>query len=192
MLELRQKLRKTLQRTFKRTLNINCTTYQSTFSQLKCLNKLINTHIKWHTDEQLSKRLQAIRPGPETFRKINQIIGRRTNLPGELLHDNLRVTTNQEKADAFADLFESKFQSYPPHHLPHFLNIVQDTNILLKLRPPPPYTQFSEQNPSIAPSGNDFLTPMDLSEMILSGNSKKSAGTDQIPNLVLKRLPPVH
>ena len=97
MYKHRQKLRKILQRIFHRTFSTHGSEYQSVLSQLKCLNTLIDQNTKTFIDLQFRKRLNVIKPGPDTFKQINQIVGKKSPILGQLQHNNSFLSSDLEK-----------------------------------------------------------------------------------------------
>lgn len=190
MYKYRQKLRKILQRIFHRTLNTYNSEYQSIQSQLNCLNTLIKENTKSYINSQFKRRLNNIRPGPDTFKKINQIVGKKSPIVNQLEYNSTYISSNEEKSDAFAENFANNFQPNPPTHLPEFLNNVNAEVAKLASENIPSLTRFSENNSSVCSLFNDqFTSPTDLRSAIQSGNAKKSSGHDKISNFVIKRLP---
>lgn len=191
MYKYRQKLRKILQRIFHRTLSTHGDEYQSVLSQLKCLSTLIDQNTKTYIDSQFRKRLNVIKPGPNTFKQINQIVGKKSPILGQLQHNDVALASDQEKTNAFADFFESNFKPIPPIHLPEFFSNVNNEVSLLVSQNPEPLTTFNEENSSVFTTTDDIFTnPLDLYGSIQCGNSKKSSGPDKVSNFVIKKLPP--
>lgn len=135
--------------------------------RLQTINKELDRELKRHFSKVLSDRLKNILPGPNMFKEINRITGRK----GTVQIGNMRGTqgnmvgTPEEVAMVFRDYYSEIFEEQPP---PHVL-------------PETPIT------PEIELSTNSFS----VSRLIKELNGKKSAGPDGISNYLIKRLSPL-
>lgn len=183
----RQRLRKRLQRIRHRDLNTQGNDFQAILSELNCTNIMFRNAIQAHNNTQLENKLRKIQPGPDTFRQINQIIGRRKKQPPTLTTNDGYASTPTEKAEALSAFFEGNFKPLPPDD-PEFVAEI-NAYITTLDDPQEPDVIFNDANPSDDPTGNNLATANEISEIIQHSATKKAAGADKISNFILKRMP---
>ena len=185
----RTQLRKNLRKVLHQTLNRVNAQYKSILSQINCLSTIINQQTKNFLNNQFHLRLSKIKPGPDTFKSINKIIGRKAPIPETISDGSMILSSSSEKSKAFAEHFEKNFTPKPPTHLPDFYSNVNDTVQNLKNNQHS-IDNFSSSNDSVNPLNQDIFTNTGFIEFtIQTGNSKKSTGPDGISSFVLKQLP---
>jgi hypothetical protein len=185
----RQRLRKKLQRILHRTLNRENIEYRRIQSELRCTDILFKESVRQFQNEDLNKRLRRIKPGPDTFRQIGFLVGKKNRFPDTITRDNIRISESDKKAEALADFFEENFTDCPPQHLPELISSVE--NKISEIEEiNPNLIEFSEINTAISPADtNNFINPSEIKVIIKGSNQKKSSGRDNIPNKVLHKLP---
>jgi hypothetical protein len=185
----RQRIRKKLQRIFHRTLNRTSNEYKLLQAELHCTDILYKNAVKRYQNDELTKKLKDIKPGPDTFRKIGFIVGKKNRLPDILTAGNNEVSQNDTKAEAFADFFETNFVDSPPQHLPEFMLEVENKIAEIDEHSTSLQT-FSEENVAVSPCvAQPFTNPDEIREIIERTNTKKSSGKDNISNKILHKLP---
>lgn len=188
--KFRQKLKKILHRVYNQTFSTRTPRYQSISSQINCINVLIHQNVSNYMAEKMEKRLQRIKPGPNMFKEINSIIGKRQPIP--TLRDNQEIlVTPEEKANGLADLFETNFRPKPPTHIPDFLSEVNSSVENLINSEIQPITIFASSNTSVHPDNTEIFSSLDdvISIIRKKTNNKKSSGIDGISNFVIRKLP---
>ena len=187
--EYRSQLRKKLNRTLTQYLNRTNPAYRLILSQINCLSTLINQQTKNFMNNQFYNRLKKIIPGPDSFKSINKIIGRKITIPDTIYNNSTPLRSSSDKAEAFANHFENNFNFNPPNHLPEFIdevnrsiaNLQTTTQII---------TNFSASNNPADPIDQTTFTNLEFIEStIQSGKNKKSCGPDGISSYILKKLP---
>jgi hypothetical protein len=147
-----------------------------------CRNDLIE-EIEQHRCNQWQNFLDTLGPSPLSsapfWRKINTMRGKhkKTNI-GTIIVDGVKLTTDKEKADAFAQKLEKTFSNDDLNNFDQAtkieINKFFEDNVL--------ETMFT--NKSAPP-----ITTRELLKCIKNSNSKTSLDVDNISNRMLKHLP---
>lgn len=122
----RQVLRKKLQRIFYRTGNTVNQECQSALSELKCTTTMFNWRVKTYKESELQRRFQDVKPGLNTFKQLNNILGRMLQIHPVISTAEVTARTNTEKANLLAEQFETNFTARPPTHLPIFITEIEN------------------------------------------------------------------
>lgn len=161
-------------------------------SEIKNIEKIISDQVIIAHSQHWTKTLQAIKLDNNTFKNINKLTARnlKSNIP-TLTEGNNNYTTDEEKANILASQFKRA------HETTSATNSVQQTQINNSIRQEllnnhTPRTIFSVENPANPERHFNHLIHAtsipNLKSIIKNRNNKKSAGFDEIPNTVLRKI----
>lgn len=166
--------------------------YMSLSTQIRCLSKIIKDKVRLELNEQFRNKLSSLKPSTNVFKIIDQITNRKSknsSVLQQLNHNNTTLVSPQEKVRAFAEYYSNLYALKTPN-VNDFTSLEVATfnsafdswhqNFCL--------TNFSAYNKSDSVS-NQFFASTDLIDSVIKSlNNKKSAGHDNIPNLVLRKV----
>lgn len=168
------KLRKAYKRKSQRTTNVDESNFYDQYS--KFLTKLIDKSINMERNRKWSNLLNNLKPGDKAFWKISRSLrGKNKNQIPYLNNGNTRITSDSQKAEILAKSFEQA------NNLTTNYKHSNDTSVNAIVK------NFKKENPD---SVNAILTSFsELNYLVSSLKSSKSPGFDNVPNLLLKKLP---
>lgn len=178
-----------LKRLYHRNFNRISPEYKLLSKQIQLLKIIIKEQVEIHQAELFSNRLSRIKPGPNAFKEINNIIGRKRSKGFEkiIVDDNI-YTDDAVKVDLFRNHFSNVYRN----ELSTSSNI---TDVCLTVdrflsQCPPQICDFSTVENSLNNSStSQFTSPSALQNAIRTINAKKSFGIDKISNFIIKKLP---
>ncbi|XP_055910603.1 uncharacterized protein LOC129944967 [Eupeodes corollae] len=133
---------------------------------------MFRNSIRHHNDISFKKKLREIKPGPNAFKEINRLIGRRKPLPEVMMSNNIELTSTNDKVEAFAKHFEQSFTTKPSTDQA-FLNEVE-TPIQL-IQQPNIEVQFDDNCKADEPANtHKFCNPEEIAEIINNLKPKKN------------------
>lgn len=209
LLKEKHRLCRKLHRIFLHTGNKQHAEYITTKSLLKCLESMVKNAIDAHLQSNWETKLRNIKYNADMYKNIKTVLGNTSfdKIPTLQLNtngNNLLICNDTDKANLFGKHFESVhlqnnlmgnkqftndinssvhrwLHSYTDEYIPAQSNIPIQTAV-----------QFSNKQKSDAKSPvlPYFTTPSHLAAILKTVNNKKSSGYDDIPNAVLKQLPP--
>lgn len=168
-------------------------------SQLKLVNQMLIQSISEDYRKWWKSKLSGIKPDNNLFKNIKLISEYKSkqNMPSTIFNSDKSTayTNEKEKCDAFADLFAKSHElTYNDYSLAD--NEVQRINLLYNNNEP--IVNFSTIFPADFKNNPDFvcdqsirknfISTIDLKNVIASRNNKKSSGNDHMPNYALKKL----
>lgn len=163
-------------------------------SEIKCISKIITDRITLHNTHYWENKLKAVKLDNNTFRNIKQFTGnfkRDVIPPLNIQGSPIRANTDEDKANVIGAHFEhihTQNQHIGGNQFTSFVNNTVKSSFSITT----PRMQFSPDasaNCSFIYSANRHVTSMaNLNNIIRSRANKRSVGTDNIPNIVLKRM----
>lgn len=152
----RKKLKRKLRHAYFKYGNTAHPIYSEVKSLLKNTDSLIRQSTSIHQKQQLAERLKAIKPGPDAFRKLSNLVGGRkpSASPESVAVSERTITSKQEIADSFAAHFAANFQHHSDasNSVAHVHDqTVADSISFFKAKNNKPITSFSVDNPSSDP-----------------------------------------
>lgn len=144
-------------------------------------------------------KLKDIRPDNNLFKNIKQLSKYKSmsEMPATIFNENKSVefATEREKCDAFSNHFATAHE-LTFHDPSSIQNEVQQINELyenpqpiLSFSPDLPANFKDQQSQNLRPLYDElFVSANDVQGIIKTRNSKKSSGTDNMPNYALKKL----
>jgi hypothetical protein len=185
----RQHLRKKLQRILHRTYNTESAEYKTVLAELRCTNIMFKEAVRHFRNAELTNKLERIKPGPDAFKQIGYVIGKKNYIPEVIYDGNKSAIGADNQAESFADYFEKKFNDCPPTNCPDFINEV-NAKVCEISEYNSTLAEFSDNNPAHSPTNMETFTDQEeVIEIIQSSKAKKSSGSDGISNFVLRKLP---
>lgn len=179
---------KEMKKIFHRNGNRVSREYNLLSKQSQLLRTIIGELENLEEAQRFDKRLQIIKPGPQAFKEVVKITGKKT-LPfcDEIRHNDSNITDSSEIAEVFKEHYTITFQETVPEAP------VDDlfSKIASCVSPVPQHIfNFSDNFNSLLNDDKYHFTEVaKVSEIISRVNSKKSSGVDGVSNFIIKKFP---
>lgn len=162
-------------------------------SQINNLNKIIQDKIRIVHAANWTETLKEIKMDNNVFKNINKVTARtkRQKIPN-LISNTTIAETDTQKCEVLAEHFERVHTTNLNIGDQVFTDNVNneiETIYNNNHRPNVTYSQYEPADPSLRFNGSMHITSIDkLMAIIKTRNNKKSAGMDQIPNTIIRKL----
>lgn len=190
LFKIKHKWQKDLKKLYHHTGNRTGYNYRLLSKQIQLLMVIIKETICKEEAKQFKSRLQKIKPGPNAFQQIFQIVGRKKSpFCNKLTINNITTTSSSEIASYFRDYYSEVFQETIPERPVHDL----DTRVSASINSIPGhiYTFDDLFNAKVNSDDYHFVGPEKIESLMNNINSKKSSGVDGISNFIIKKLPKI-
>lgn len=139
------------------------------------VGKLIDDLVRRDRNSNWQTMLEKLDTGSKKYWRISRSLrGKCAGAPSSLRYNGNLISTNDERADAFATIFERAHTTTLNSTHPHDRKVAR----------------FIRNEPRIGPNTNvDPVDTAELSEAIGSLRPLKAPGGDNMPNILLKQLP---
>lgn len=142
---------------------------------IKDLTKEINSKLKEFHDDKVENIIRKVNTTRDTFKVINSISGRKAGIQEpKLVNNGVEIWESEVKAEMFKTELEAVFRKCTPPN-----PILEEIERVWKEYDETVVEQQLEQEISVE----------EIGWLIKSTNRKKSAGDDNISNLMIKKLP---
>lgn len=138
-------------------------------------------------EKVLNEDLAAIRPGVHMFAQVKRFCNRGYWKIGKLRDENGNSITEEEKLDAFATYYTDLYEENTPVN-PNLEEIIANWK---EVKESSRTIQFSEDNTALEPREKVLVSSSQITNLTKRANNKKSAGSDGIPNCVLRKMPKI-
>lgn len=164
-------------------------------AQIKNITKIISDQIQWHHIKHWENTFNNIKMNNDTFKKLKNLAGVKRNFNIPFLQDGNVVYDQPEQ---IVNILANQFEAV--HRQNQSLGNHQQNEIVNKIIPTiankPQIFQFTSKFNSLKSQTEDqnnvhnsFMNVNELEIILKSRNNKKSAGNDQIPMYLLKKIP---
>lgn len=213
LLKRKHSTQRQLHREFLNTGNRLSQRYAEIKSEIRCLSNMIDNSLSHCINKSWNMKLNNIKHDCHMFKNINSILGIKNHptIPNFVIPFNqiqnthssnnepILVSNNKDKANALGTQFakvhkqnnnmgDIKFTHNIEDSVYQWLTAISTTTNHTFLEP---VTQFSNENKSrrIRPIHNILTNIKEITKLAKDLNCKKSCGIDEIPNIVIKKLP---
>lgn len=184
----RRKLKKLLMRENSKTFK-NLPRVAELVAAIRCWSEIIEKEIQKDIRERTTKFVSEIGDDRNMFQKINRFTGRKRRSKIKAINIDSQTSSNKDEiTGAFATFYKGLYKEQIPDGDPELLKTIKqeqtaERSLLCR-------TSFNETNNAINPSEADFFSsPEEIQGIIRNLNNKKSAGPDDIPNRVIRKMP---
>lgn len=137
--------------------------------------KLIRDLVRRDRNARWTEFLSKIDEDPKKLWRVSRSLrGKRGNIPNVLWHENVKLITGNDKAEALASVFEKSHLVTGNMVHPHDLRVARFTE------------KFGRKGPSFFPR----IQRTEILDALASLRPYKAPGSDGILNILLKNLPP--
>lgn len=182
------------QKRLKNIYHNNCNRISSEYKELSgrtsLLKKIIKEKVALWLNDQLKNRLSNIKPGPQAFKEINRLTGKKKKFScGNVIVDGISFSDDSSKAVVFGDYFKDIYSAQTSNTDQQFVQEVETSVRSTQNLFPPRIFNFNTDNPSNLPIAPHMFTSItEISNIIKNLNNKKSSGPDNIPNFILRKV----
>lgn len=143
---------------------------------INIVGKMINDLIRRDRNSNWQSMLEKLDTGSKKYWRITRSLrGKRSGAPSTLRYNGNCISTNSEKADAFASIFERAHTTTLNNVHPHDRKV----------------DHYIRNTPRVGPNMDaELLDTAELTEVIGSLRPFKAPGNDNMPNILLKQLSP--
>lgn len=167
-------------------------------TEVKLLAKIIDERIKLFRNAQWTNTLSMIKPGPETFKKVKSLSnpgGMCLNVPKSMLNPDTGSSDSRKEdiAQILGNHFERVHKQNASLSSAAFTNQVNTDTSNRYNNNFSPKCHFSLNESADSTNFNrnrHLISTSSLNSILQTLKNKKSAGCDEIPNVVLRKLPP--
>lgn len=181
---------KELKKIFHRMGNRLSSEYRVLSKQIQLLMIIIKETINVEEAKQFNNRLQKIKPGPNAFNQIFQLVGKKKSpFCRQLNVNNVTTYCSSEISNHFLDYYSSIFEETIPERPVQDLD--SRVTSCIDALPSHIYSFDDTFNALNNPDNYHFVEAGKVEAMINTLNGKKSSGIDGVSNFIIKKFPKI-
>lgn len=189
LFKIKYSWQKELKQIYHRNFNRVSPEYKLLSKQIQLLKTIIKEQVELFQANELSNRISNIKPGPNAYKNIYNIIGKKRSKGfKKVIVDNITYTEDSDKVELFREHFSNVYRNDLPNR-PNISEVFLTVDNCLS-NSHSSICEFSSQFNSLTNSDTSHFTcPSVVKTIIQSLNAKKSSGSDKISNFIIKKLP---